>query len=298
MYSVYKCTNLLNNKSYIGITKRDVTSRFVNHFSEAFNPNSDKYDTPFKQAIRKYGKNNFSIEIINQSNDIDEAYELERYYITYYNTYCYQKNSQGYNATLGGDGCAIHLKNIAQVDVDNYQVINIYHSISEIENILNIHHISECLSDKLPTSGGYCWVDADYYNNLNTQEQQDFINLKLKRIVQLDTNNNFIRIWNSALEAARTLGISDSNIVSSYNGRRRYAGGYVWRTYGDYINNTQPFYQKRQVVQRDKEYNIIQIYNTIKDAAEQNDVIPQVLGRHINTDKLYLNYYWNKEYVI
>ena len=88
MYLIYRCTNILNGKVYIGITERDIKSRFVNHISEAFNPNSDKYNTPFKQAIRKYGIDNFETDVIDNAETVEMAWELERHYIKTYNSYC------------------------------------------------------------------------------------------------------------------------------------------------------------------------------------------------------------------
>jgi len=55
-------------------------------------------DTKFYRAIRKYGENNFYIELL-ETTTIDNLNEREKYWISYYNSY---KN--GYNSTLGGDG--------------------------------------------------------------------------------------------------------------------------------------------------------------------------------------------------
>ena len=53
MYLIYCYTNKINNKKYIGITRRTLEQREKNHISEAYNYNSPKYHTPFKCAIRK-----------------------------------------------------------------------------------------------------------------------------------------------------------------------------------------------------------------------------------------------------
>ena len=59
---IYKITNIQNNKAYIGQTIRPIEQRFKRHLSDALN---NILDTHFARAIRKYGKENFSLEIID-----------------------------------------------------------------------------------------------------------------------------------------------------------------------------------------------------------------------------------------
>lgn len=59
IFCVYKITNLINGKSYIGITQRDPQIRFNEHFS-------NKKELLYK-AKEKYGKENFQLEIIEDN---------------------------------------------------------------------------------------------------------------------------------------------------------------------------------------------------------------------------------------
>jgi len=59
MHKLYQITNTVNGKSYIGITKLDVTQRFAIHASSARTP---KY--PIQYAIAKYGEDNFTVKKI------------------------------------------------------------------------------------------------------------------------------------------------------------------------------------------------------------------------------------------
>lgn len=82
---VYKITNKINNKNYIGQTIRHYGQRWRNHRSEAFNIESQKYEYPLYRAIRKYGLENFEFSVIEEC---DESILTEReiYWTKYYNS--------------------------------------------------------------------------------------------------------------------------------------------------------------------------------------------------------------------
>jgi len=91
MYKIYLITNLINSKKYIGITKYSLEERFTQHIKRGF---------ILTEAIKKYGKEKFSIELIEEVESAERVYELEIFYIKKYNT----KAPNGYNLTDGGDG--------------------------------------------------------------------------------------------------------------------------------------------------------------------------------------------------
>lgn len=94
---VYKITNLINNKSYIGVTKRNFYVRY-NYRNDWWNaPSVNLY---LKNSVKKYGSENFSVEILENCTFEEEIYFLEKYYIKFYNT---QNSNFGYNFTSGGD---------------------------------------------------------------------------------------------------------------------------------------------------------------------------------------------------
>ena len=74
MYSLYKITNLLNNKCYIGITNRNPEERFAEHKR----PSSSSF---ISKAIQSDGVENFSFEIILINIDDDKISSLECEYI-------------------------------------------------------------------------------------------------------------------------------------------------------------------------------------------------------------------------
>jgi len=96
---IYKITNNINNKSYIGKSIK-IEERWKYHKERMYN--TKEWNKPLYKAFRKYGVENFSFEILEsyEEDNIDLLNEREKYYIKYYNTF----GQTGYNATLGGDG--------------------------------------------------------------------------------------------------------------------------------------------------------------------------------------------------
>lgn len=99
-YTIYKHTNTINGKSYIGLTCQKVTNRWKNGFGY-----SKETQPVFYKAIQKYGWENFTHEILeNNILTLEQANQREQYWIAYYHTWVYDPYCNGYNTTQGGDG--------------------------------------------------------------------------------------------------------------------------------------------------------------------------------------------------
>lgn len=96
MAIVYKATNIINNKKYIGITKRTLTDRKREH---EYSAKTEKKISLFHKALLKYGSNNFNWEVIEECED-DNMEDREKFFIEHFNSYAINKN--GYNLTKGG----------------------------------------------------------------------------------------------------------------------------------------------------------------------------------------------------
>lgn len=92
MYKIYKYTNLINGKIYIGQTKNSLEQRALN----GTNYKGSRY---FYNAIQKYGWNNFIPEILEDGLSLDKANIREEYYISLFNS---TDPNIGYNIRLGG----------------------------------------------------------------------------------------------------------------------------------------------------------------------------------------------------
>jgi len=96
---IYRTINLINNKFYVGKSKRDVTE-------------SKKYygsGLLLKKAIKKYGIKNFKKEILDECETIDELNIKEKYWIEKLNS---TNMDIGYNLAVGGSGGDTYTYNI------------------------------------------------------------------------------------------------------------------------------------------------------------------------------------------
>lgn len=118
---IYKITNKVNGKCYIGQTRYTVEFRWRQH-------KNSKDDLVLHRAFRKYGIENFLFETIEECN-VDKLNEREMYYIAEYNSF-----KDGYNMTVGGDGNRIleldnsydEIKRLYLSGFSAYKIANIY----------------------------------------------------------------------------------------------------------------------------------------------------------------------------
>ena len=95
-YEVYKISNDINDKLYIGITSSGISVRFKQH---------SKAESYIGNAIRKHGVEHFKIEVIDVAETREEVMKKEIYWIDHYNSF-----KKGYNLTVGGEGTSLNYK--------------------------------------------------------------------------------------------------------------------------------------------------------------------------------------------
>lgn len=94
---IYKVTNLINNKVYIGLTTKSFKIRKTRHLYDA---RLHKYNSIFHAAIRKYGEENFQWEIIRTAQNKEELKQMEKEEIANHKS---NNPEFGYNMTIGGE---------------------------------------------------------------------------------------------------------------------------------------------------------------------------------------------------
>lgn len=212
---IYKITNLINNKIYIGQSKQ-IEVRWQQHKT------SNKHYAIYN-AFKKYGIDNFKFEIIEECPE-DILNEREKYWIKFYNSL----SPNGYNMTLGGDSCGHEQleKSVQQYDLQG-NFIKQFKSIKEAERKTGIDNanISACCNHKKHyyTAGGFQWK---YTDSLDIISQ--YHNKHLKPVLQYDLNGNFIQEFCSISEAARAVNTEVGNISRACK-RQGTSNGYKWK---------------------------------------------------------------------
>ena len=213
---IYKITNLINGKEYIGKTSYSIPQRWKIHLKDYKRETEE--NRPLYRAMNKYGIDNFVIKEIEECSEKILS-ERESYWIDYYNTF-----HNGYNATRGGDGRCLYnhqeiLKLLKDTQLDGVEIakkigccVDVVYSIAKANNIS--------------------------LNYENKKGGKNFLKNK-KSISQFNRNNIFIQTFDSVADAAKwcyennkcttvNSGVR-SHIAEVANGKRASAYGYIWK---------------------------------------------------------------------
>lgn len=153
---IYKITNKVNGKVYIGQTRYTVEFRWRQHLHK-------KDDTYFHNALKKYGPDNFIVEILEEC-DVEKLNEREIFYIAKYNSF-----EDGYNLTLGGDGN----RRIILTDNQYDEIKELYLSGFSTNKIATLYNLDKSTITKILKS-----LNVKIRSNalnINQQELQELI---------------------------------------------------------------------------------------------------------------------------
>lgn len=257
---IYIIKNTCNNKVYVGQTSRTIEDRWSQHKNAALR--GDDYGTILYRAMRKHGIENFYVEQLEECN-MSDINDREIYWIKYYN--CQTPN--GYNIRAGGEDPG--RKEVYKLDNDG-NIIKHYSSAmaaSETNN-LDLSSLTKACrrSSSQNSCGGYKWAYVEDYDKKYFQATK--IKTFKRQVYQMDNNDgNIIKIWDSIIDAARELGIQQSDISHCLSGKYRIAGGFGWCT-EDTLNKFKPYKRERTILQFDKNRNFIKEWNSAKEAAD------------------------------
>lgn len=270
-WCVYKHTNTINGKVYIGITCQIPEKRWKNGYGYTQN----KY---FFNSIKKYGWNNFKHEIVKKNLSKLEACDIEKDLINKYKCIV----PKGYNLSTGGEtpstGCNRTEENKKRIsdsmkqfrknnpnylddvsdrvysgfrkynieksipincyDLDgNY--INTYKSSCEANRLTGApqSHILRCCKrhSGFKSCHGYQWRFANDCNDIGEYEidkeryKTRKNNVPTKSVNCYTKDMIFVKNYKSITEANNELNISNGKITEVCKGRRKTAGGYIWR---------------------------------------------------------------------
>ena len=226
---IYKHTNKINGKVYIGQTKQAISNRWKNGLGY-----TDR-DSVFAKAIRKYKWSSFKHEIIEKDIESQEvANEREMYWIRFFKSYVGFENSNGYNMTLGGDSGEHLGYPVYQIDKKTLNIINEFPSTAEASRQFgkgesNASQIRDCCIGKKPSAKGYYWCYVKQYTTNWKPKENELIS----PVYQIDEELEVIRLFDSITEAIGE-GYSGGTIVQCCKRKCAKANGYYWCYKNDY----------------------------------------------------------------
>lgn len=238
---VYKITNKVNNKIYIGISTVDSKERWLKHLSDSRRKPKQSID----RAIKKYGEQNFKYEVIEKIPFLKGIKFLENREIFYISKFKSTKNTIGYNRSLGGNVnvgrivTKVHKskssksqptsKEIYAYDFDG-KLKKIYTNLKEAsdKNSVSKGAIQKVINKKNRQSAGYQW--RKYENNIPLKKITVYIKTKSKttQVFQWDRKGIFIKKFNSINEASKATGSSTADIDRVLNGVNIFSKGFHW----------------------------------------------------------------------
>ena len=208
---IYKITNEINDKVYIGKTLHSsIEQRFAEHCNDALKELENK--RPLYSAMRKYGVDKFHIELIEEVS-LELLSEREIYWIKYYNAY----GAGGYNATLGEDGKQL------------YDYNAIVHGFLNGKMVKELANEFECCTDTILNALHLAKVDVKTIVDKS----------KGKSLRAKDKEGKIIQEFASRSEAVEwlqankyTISTNKDNITATIgraaNGKRATAYGMIW----------------------------------------------------------------------
>lgn len=167
---VYKITNKINGKGYVGITKIGSKKRFNNHMSIYASG-----APALARAVKKYGRENFTWELLDVANNIEDLSEKEMFYIKKHQT---DNPNHGYNILKGGY-CNEKATEARKVKIVREKTGEIFDSILSASEITKIPHylISFVLQGRQKTANGEVFRYLEEYKH-----QETISKLKLKPV--------------------------------------------------------------------------------------------------------------------
>ena len=214
-YEIYLTTNRINNKKYIGLHSKS-------------NPTYFGSGTLVTKAIKKYGKLNFDKVILETTNSITKANELERYYINEYNAV---DNDMFYNLSYGGEYIAGRLHSPQTIQKIKSSKIQSYKNKPELRykvgsanrgksmpestknalmSYLNGHVCSESTKNK---------ISARAIKRYNTAGKS-YPDIKHKK------TNEIIKSGNNISRLAILIDVSKGNLSELLSGKRKSCNGW------------------------------------------------------------------------
>ena len=207
---IYITTNMVNGKRYLGQKKFD-----------AFWKNYLGSGTILKSAIKKYGKENFSrniVQICYSAEELNKAeYDLTIFLNVVEDPDWYNLKEGGLKGAYGEETRRKIRENHVDMSGTNHPLYG-KHITEEHAKKLQEGHRKKCSGENNP-----------WYGRRHSEDTKNKLSDSLsKQVYQYDENGNLIKIWKSASKIKRELGYSNSSIAKCCRGELNQAYGYKW----------------------------------------------------------------------
>lgn len=117
---------------------------------------------------------------------------------------------------------------VVQLDY-NLNLINEFETISEAKTATGCKNISGAINSDSHFSGGYFWIEKDSYYNKNYSIKNSRFSKFFIPVDQYDKNNNFIKHYNTIIDASKNYKCTNFEILRVMNGERKSVAGYIWK---------------------------------------------------------------------
>ena len=273
---IYKVTNKINGKVYIGQTTRSIKSRWKGHCRSAEN---NKSNNMFHSAIAKYGPDAFIVEQVDFANDIDTLNKLEKHHIEEHESLY----PNGYNMKTGGLNCEYSdasKKKMSEAKLGTNIPIDVKNKMSEVHKE-RWKDIS--LRERKSETSKRAWQDQEYRDKItkarkeywkdpnnreeaskraketaSSQEYRDKISEAVKQSFTKPGTKKKLKRFRASQEkavvdssggvhrsiksAAETLGLRGSSIIRVIKGQYKHSGGYTFKYLQDAYNEKPVMY--------------------------------------------------------
>lgn len=230
-YSVYVHTNKENGKKYIGITRQKPERRWQKGYG---------YEgTYFGNAVKKYGWEGFTHEVIASGLTKENACELEIALIALHKT---NQREYGYNISEGGQTCDVltgktgidhpNHQRVLMIDPNTHEVIRVFGAQAEAARIMGISRkgiTKACLGKGTATYKGYIWEYADKdYAKPGNPGVGNYEHKKIQKAVKVIDVDGTERRYESIKQAGNDMGIRPNTIARYLSGIRHDSTGRRW----------------------------------------------------------------------
>ena len=233
-YVVYIHTCLAEGSSYgkvyVGITYRKPQKRW------GVRGNNYEHCKYFDNAIKKYGWDKFSHEIVASGLTREEAFEKEHEFVVRYDA---MNPERGFNLTLGGKylrgGESPIARPVSIFDCETGVKIADFESRIEAQEYVG-HSVCGCLSGSAKTVGNYICRYSDEVDGISVlplkeRHRHRAQPQKEKPVNQYDLDGNYIHTFPSVDAAEKALCLSRGVVANAARGASKSGGGFQWSYY-------------------------------------------------------------------